>query len=155
MPEPSADNDYLSHHVQMLRSSLRALTGRDLVDGDPSPAEAARLVYRAPFAVLSHGTEADPLLNYANRCALDLFELDWETMVGMPSRLTAEAPEREERFRLLARVAAQGYIDDYSGVRVSRTGRRFVIEAATVWNLEDVSGQCGGQAAVFALWRPI
>ena len=67
----------------------------------------------------------------------------------MPSRLTAEAPDRIERARLLAEVAARGSIDDYSGVRISRTGQRFRIEQATVWNLTDETGQRCGQAATF------
>ena len=71
----------------------------------------------------------------------------------MPSRLTAEAPDREERARLLARVGTQGYIDDYAGVRVSRTGRRFRIARATVWNLLDDGGNHCGQAASFAHWQ--
>ena len=56
---------------------------------------------------------------------------------------------------LLARVAAHGYIDDYAGVRVSRTGRRFGIEGATVWNLIDGEGRHQGQAATCAVWRCI
>jgi hypothetical protein len=71
----------------------------------------------------------------------------------MPSRLTAEAPDRTERARLLAEVAARGFIDDYSGVRISRTGQRFRIERATVWNLSDDEGRRCGQAATFRTWR--
>ena len=125
MPAPAADNDYLAEHIDLLRHSLRALTGRDLVVGDLSPEQAARRIYRARFAVLYDDTAPDPILTYANRCALELFDLTWDQLVQMPSRLTAEALDREERARLLARVAAQGYIDDYAGVRVSRSGRRF------------------------------
>ena len=58
----------------------------------------------------------------------------------MPSRLTAEAPDRAERARLLAEVTARGFIDDYSGVRISHTGPRFQIQRATVWNLTDDQG---------------
>ncbi len=93
-----------------------------------------------------------PILTYGNRTALDLFELSWAELTRMPSRLTAEAPDRDERARLLARVSANGYIDDYAGVRVSRTGRRFRIEGATVWNLVDSEGRYLGQAAIFASW---
>jgi hypothetical protein len=50
---------------------------------------------------------------------------------------------------------AQGYIDDYAGVRVSRTGRRFLIEGATVWNLIETDGRLVGQAATFSRWRPV
>jgi hypothetical protein len=73
----------------------------------------------------------------------------------MPSRLTAEAPERDERARLLERTARDGYVDDYRGVRISTTGRRFVIERAIVWNLEDADGKPVGQAATFAVWKPL
>ena len=155
LPPPGPENHYLAEHIDLLRRSLRALTGRDLIAGDPSREEAAEQIYRASFAVLSHDTAPDPVLTYANRCALDLFELTWDQLVGMPSRLTAEAPDRDERARLLDRVTAQGYIDDYAGVRVSRSGRRFRIEAATVWNLTDGEAGCQGQAATFAVWRPL
>jgi hypothetical protein len=153
IPEPAADNRCLVEHLQLLRDSLRRWTGRDLVAGDASPAEAARQVFEAPFVVLSHSADPDPVLTYGNRTALALFELTWDELTRMPSRLTAEAPDREERARLLAQVGARGYIDDYSGVRVSRTGRRFRIERATVWNLVDHAGRHCGQAATFAEWR--
>jgi hypothetical protein len=67
--------------------------------------------------------------------------------------LTAEAPEREERARLMAEVTARGYIDNYAGIRIARTGRRFRIQAATVWNILDESGQPAGQAATFSQWN--
>jgi hypothetical protein len=153
LPEPSAGNSYLVDHVDLLRSSLRHWAGRDLIAADRSAAEAARLVYDAPVVVLSHTADADPILTYGNHAALDLFELSWDELIRMPSRLTAEAPDREERARLLARVVANGYVDDYSGVRVSRTGRRFRIERATVWNLLGPDGRHCGQAAAFSEWR--
>jgi hypothetical protein len=152
LPEPSPDNAYLADHVGLLCRSLSALTGRSLAPADLAPSAAAQWLYEAPFALLSHDSAADPILNYANRCALGLFELTWGQLVVMPSRLTAEAPDRDERARLLARVTAQGYIDDYAGVRVSRTGRRFRIQGATVWNLTDGQGRHLGQAATFAHW---
>lgn len=154
-PEPSAANRYLVEHVDLLRRSLRQLAGRDLVPPGLDPVEAARAVFEAPFVVLSHDATPDPVLSYGNRAALALFELSWVELTRMPSRLTAEAPDRDERARLLARVAAQDWIDDYSGVRISRTGRRFRIEQATVWNLVDADGRRRGQAATFASWRDL
>jgi hypothetical protein len=149
---PHADNGYLAEHIGLLRRSLRLWAGRDLIAEDLPTVEAARRIYLAPFVVLSHSPDVDPILTYGNRVALELFELSWAELTRMPSRLTAEAPDREERARLLAQVSAQGYIDDYAGVRVSRTGRRFRIEGATVWNLVDSEGRHRGQAATFATW---
>lgn len=142
--------------VALLLASHRALTGRPLlpiVPGETSGQTAQRL-YTAPFVVLAHDASTDPLFTYANLVAQQLFEMRWDEIVGLPSRLSAEAPAREERERLLERVAAHGFIDDYSGVRIAKSGRRFRILRATVWNLTDPAGRRVGQAATFADWTP-
>ena len=139
--------------TQLIARSLKHWTGRDLLPGDPAAPEFAAQVYAAPFVLVSHGTEADPVLNYGNQTALTLWEMTWHELTRTPSRLTAEAPNREERARLLAAVTADGFIDNYSGIRISRTGRRFRIAQATVWNLMDEQGQYRGQAAQFAQWE--
>jgi hypothetical protein len=54
---------------------------------------------------------------------------------------------------LLDTVTRQGYIDDYRGVRISRTGRRFLIDTATVWTVLDERGAPYGQAATFSAWK--
>lgn len=136
----------------MLRDSLLGLTGRDLAGPGQSQAEAARRIFHAPYAVLSHNTDPDPILTYANLTCLRLFGLDWDRLVSTPSRYTAAAADREERNRLLQRVGEYGYIDDYTGIRVSTDGRRFSIENATVWNLTDAAGAYRGQAATFNRW---
>jgi hypothetical protein len=119
---------------------------------EPDQAQARTLFY-APFVVLSHNTDAQPILNYANRSGLKLFELTWEELIELPSRHTAEPIHQDERARLLATVARQGFIDDYCGVRITKSGRCFAIEQATVWNLHDENGVPYGQAATFSNWR--
>jgi len=142
-------------HVQVLLHSFARLLGRDLVPRDASPVEQARRLFESPFVVVSHGTEADPVLNYANATALRLWEMDWATFVQTPSRLTAEPVHRDERARLLERTRRDGYVDDYSGIRISQSGRRFRIEQAIVWNLIDEAGNHRGQAATFDRWMPL
>ncbi len=87
--------------------------------------------------IVAHGSQADPVFFYGNQLALSCFELDFAAFTRLPSRYSAEPLLREERDALLARVHERGFIDDYAGVRVSATGRRFRIEQATVWNLFD------------------
>ncbi len=152
LPKPAPGNDFLSRHVELLCFSFRHWTGEALVPQDLPPAEAARWLYHAPFALLSHDTRADPVFNYANLCAQDLFEMDWATFTRLPSRLSAEAPVREKRQSLLETVARQGYIDDYRGIRISQSGRRFKIEGARIWNVIDQSGRLLGQAAKLDRW---
>jgi hypothetical protein len=79
--------------------------------------------------------------------------MSWEELTQTPSRFTAEAPNREERARLLKAVTERGFIDDYSGVRISKTGKRFRIDRATVWNLITEDGKPCGQAAMFDQWK--
>lgn len=153
MLKPCLANGYQVEHAERLRRSFRAVTGRDLIDPALSLDVAAEALFHAPFVVLSHDAAPDPLLTYGNQTALNLFALTWEALIQMPSRLTAQAPDRAERARLLAEVTAHGFIDDYSGVRISRTGQRFLIEQATVWMLIDAHGQRCGQAATFRDWR--
>ena len=140
-------------HTQILARSLKKLAGRELLAGNFAPAALAEKTFHAPFVLVSHGTEADPVLNYGNTAALALWEMPWEALTRTPSRLTAELPDREERARLLAAVAERGFIDDYSGIRISKSGRRFCITQATVWNLLDEHDRPCGQAAMFAHWK--
>ncbi len=79
--------------------------------------------------------------------------MSWQELIHTPSRLTAEAPGREERARLLKTVTRRGFIDDYAGVRISITGRHFRISQATVWNLLTEDGKPCGQAAMFGHWE--
>lgn len=150
---PGPANDWLAAHVALLLDSHLRLTGRELLPPNADPVQLAQSAFEAPFALLSHGLEADPLFNYANRTALGLFELDWPALIAMPSRASAEPLNQAARAQLMQRVLENGYIDDYNGVRIARSGRRFVIEQATVWNVIDAAGQLHGQAASFATWR--
>jgi hypothetical protein len=153
LAEPAPANHYQSEHVQWMLRGHERLTGRPLLTVT-DPEEAARALFEAPFFVASHVCGEDPILNYGNRVALGLFEMTWDEFTRTPSRFTAEAPERSERDHLLATVAAQGYIDDYSGIRIAKSGRRFRIEQATVWNLlDEVTGEATGQAATFSSWE--
>lgn len=113
----------------------------------------AEALFTAPFVLVSHGTEADPILNYGNQSALQLWEMDWHQLTQTPSRLTAEPIEREERARLLEQAQTQGYISDYQGIRISRTGRRFHISNVIVWDVLNEQNDRCGQAATFDRWE--
>ena len=153
-PIPSEDNHYLSQHVALLRHSFHHWTGRALVATRMNDEDAARYLFHAPFAVVSHDTAKDPMFNYANQTALSLFAMDWESFTLLPSRMSAEPMEQAERQRLLDEVASQGFFDHYSGIRIGRHGRRFQIENAVIWNLLEAStGAFKGQAALIKDWK--
>jgi hypothetical protein len=153
LPVPHADNGYCVDHVNRLRHSFCNRLGKDLVDPSLDPVDAAEVIYRAPYVVVSHGIGPDPIFNYGNQAALDLFEMSWWAFTCLPSRQSAEPPNQLERAEVLARVTRQGYIEHYSGVRIAKTGRRFRIKDVTVWNLVDEQGADYGQAAVYSTWE--
>jgi hypothetical protein len=153
-PAPWADPRCVSH-AALLLDSFAHLLGRELIPREGSLAEQAERLFYAPRVVVSHGTEADPVLNYGNAKALELWEMDAATLTRTPSRLTAEPMHRDERARLLERTRRDGYVDDYAGIRISRSGKRFRIEQAIVWNLIDAAGVHRGQAATFNAWTPL
>jgi hypothetical protein len=146
---------FIDRHASRLVRSHRLLTGRDLLPPEIPDEELGAHLFGAPFVVVSHAVAADPVFNYGNQAALELFEMTWEEFTVLPSRLSAEPMHRDERARLLEMVARQGYIDDYRGIRISKTGRRFFIERATVWNVLEESGAVIGQAATFGQWTPV
>jgi PAS domain-containing protein len=139
----------------LLLASHRRLTGRELLPRQPTPAATAAALYEAPFVVLAHDDAADPCFIYANLAAQRRFDLALAEIIGLPSRHSAEPLARAERQRLLERVAALGFIDDYRGVRIDRRGRRFEIQQATVWNLIAADGRIVGQAAAFSAWTEL
>ena len=141
--------------TQILLDSFNRLLGYQLISRQGDLATQAEKLFKADFVVVSHGIEEDPILNYGNQTALDLWVMDWNSFTRTPSRLTAEPVNRAERAAMLEQAKNKGYIDRYSGVRIASTGQKFYIEKAIIWNLVDSSGNKRGQAATFSDWQII
>ena len=111
------------HWTQHLLDSYRRWLGRELIERSGEPERHARALFESPLVVVSHGMEADPVLNYGNQTALSLWEMSWDELIQTPSRLTAEPVDQAEREGMLEQARVRGYVDTYRGVRISRTGR--------------------------------
>lgn len=140
---------------QRLLDSYRHWTGHELIERTGDAKQQACALFDSSVVVVSHGVEPDPILNYGNQTALDLWELSWEQFITTPSRLTAEPDDRAERSRMLDQARVNGYFDGYRGVRISSTGRRFLVERALIWNVIDPAGSSLGQAATFSQWSRV
>jgi hypothetical protein len=57
-------------HSQRLMYSFQYWTGKSLLHISGTPKEIAQGLFEAPFVLVSHGIEADPIFNYGNRKAL-------------------------------------------------------------------------------------
>jgi len=146
--------DNIDQPTRLILANHRRLLGRDLAGVAEGP-EAAAQLFAASCVVLSAlgPLGSDHAFNYANRTALELFEYSWNELMGKPSSASAEPVHRDERRKLLDEVGRRGFIEDYSGIRISKNGRRFRIKKATVFNLSDDAGLYLGQAATFAGWE--
>ena len=136
----------------LLTGSHARLVGTPLV---PPDKDATWLYRDAPFVVLAHGPEPDPHFIFANKAAQDCFGYSWEEFMSLPSRLSAEVQDQEQRQKLLDQVHRDGFIAGYRGVRIAKSGQRFIIEHGVVWELIDDQGTRHGQAATFSSWRDI
>lgn len=152
-PQPAPSNNYLCDHVSRLTQSYQRLVGQPLQPLQVSRADDASALWRAPYVIASHGTEKDPIFNYANQAALSLWDMTWDEFTALPSRLSAEPMEQSQRSALLQAVATHGYIKNYSGIRITKTNKRFLITDATVWNVFDEHNVYCGQAVYFSKWK--
>jgi MEKHLA domain len=151
---PAADLSTDPTFFDLVSGSYARIVGETLVPEILTRTEAARWLYeQAPFCLLAHNTEKDPRFIYGNKAVQRCFEYDWQELTNLPSRLSAELPNREERKQLLEMVERQGFISDYQGIRIAKSGRRFRIENTTVWELRDAVGVRYGQAAMFRHWK--
>ncbi|HSI23983.1 MAG TPA: MEKHLA domain-containing protein [Methylotenera sp.] len=147
--------EFLLQHTQLLMQSYRHWTGKALIAASD---DVVQSLLTAPFAVASHDTQADPVFNYANHQVLALFKMSADEMLRLPSRYSAEPILREVRAEFLEQVANNGFVDNYSGIRIAKDGSRFLIEQATVWNLIDVhqaqpKQAVLGQAVLIKKWH--
>lgn len=108
-------------------------------------------LYTADFVSASHCFYDDNLTRFvfANLKAQELWQMTWDEFLGLESKYSANPNERSERDDLLARVKQEGIINNYSGIRVSKTGQEFMVKDATVWNVNDNEGKLIGQAVKF------
>ena len=148
----SADLKSDASFFVLLTESYGRLVGASLV---PPGSDATWLYREAPFVVLAHGPDPDPRFIYANKTAQNCFGYAWEEFLALPSRLSAETQDQAERQRILDRVRRDGFMSGYRGVRIAKSGRRFIIADGVVWEMIDKQGTRHGQAATFSSWRDI
>jgi hypothetical protein len=146
-------NPEIVQWCQYLLDSYAHWMKHELIERTGTPLQQAERLFNSAFVVASHGAEDDPVLNYGNRVALDLWAMNWQQFTQTPSRLTAEPGKREERTHMLEQVRKQGYIADYSGIRISSTGQRFLADPILIWNIREPDGTVIGQGATFSAWK--
>ena len=133
-------------HLEIIKNSYTLLTRREL----PLSLDASliRAFDKCPFPIASHDNSSEPLFNYANHAALNLFKRTLNEMMGLPSKASALPVDQDERSKILEQVTQYGFIEHYQGKRVASDQSIFYIQDATVWNLLDQEKKYYGQAVI-------
>jgi hypothetical protein len=142
-----------AQHVILLVESYERMCGKKFPIKSGNRGLAYTVHHHSDYILVSHGTETDPVFNYANRAAQDLWQMDWKTFTQLPSRLSAKPAHVKGRAELLKAAMDKGYIEDYEGLRVDAQGREFYIKQVVLWNVIDEKGLYHGQAALFNTWE--
>lgn len=119
---------------------------------EDSPEAIAQALFEAPFVLVSQDAEPDPISNYANRMALEQFDLDWEVLTQMPSRYSTQPIGREERKQLSLAVRRKGFLPHFHMDLSMRSGQDFLIEDCTLWYVLDEQQKPCGQATIYSQW---
>ncbi|KRA82940.1 MEKHLA domain-containing protein [Altererythrobacter sp. Root672] len=156
---PVEDNERIAMQVSagsrlpLIAESFARIAGKPLVD--PASGGIEEAMWLAPRVIMAQGIDAVPRIFYANRLALDLYEMTASAFIGMPSHLCAEPIRRAELLRMFARLDKDDWIEGFNGVRVASSGRRFKVDTALTWNVIDEHGTRVAQAASYAEWEYI
>lgn len=141
--------------AQQLMDSFQHYLSKDLIEPCGNKEQQAKSIYFSSRIVIAHDNKEEPRFIFANRAATDLWEVEHHSFIGMPSKQSAEQEHRKDRARMLNQAKEKGYILNYSGIRVSKQGKRFFIENAIIWNVLDNKKNIIGQAATFEDWKYI
>jgi hypothetical protein len=151
---PARENDYQAVFVARVADAFARVTGKSLIaEAGLDPAALGKSAWLGDFALLTHRGDERATLNYGNRFVLQLWEMDWPSFVATPSGDTAPRNAAAARDLLMEQVAKDNFVTGYAGERISRSGRRFLIQGVTVWRLLDEKGQSFGMAAFFRHFR--
>lgn len=144
---------FVIQHAKLIAFSYKYWTGKDLFPGKPEDYRLSEALYLAPYIVVSHGIEKDPIFNYANLSAQKLWKIEWDAFTKMPSRLSAEPVEENKRNQLLEEGKKKGVTFLKQVIRIDNTGRKFYIEEVVLFNLIDKNKNYLGQGAVYEKWK--
>jgi hypothetical protein len=148
--------DFYEPFIRKVIASCRRVAGLDLIQQENLQRDClGKSVFYGKFALLTHRGGADAILNYGNDYVLKLWDTTWAEFITMPSKLTAPEEGRETREEFMETVRHNGFATGYDGIRISRTGRRFVIKDVTVWQLVDGDGLNFGVGAYFSNYERI
>lgn len=134
--------------LQLSSDSLQQLTGTSLLDRLPGVTTFTDMHRCERYAVLSHGTQEDPIYCYLNAGAMSTFQFPVSNVYQMPSRYSAPSGKHRQARQAALHSASSAKPPDAqcfpSIIRQDVNGRQFALQHVwywTVYNNSTVVGQ--------------
>jgi MEKHLA domain len=135
--------------IQLSSDSLKKFTGKSLFDYMDGVTQPSQVHDNKRYAVLSHGTQEDPIYCYFNKAALEQFQWTEETIYSLPSRYSApDGAHRSARQADIEQAIQQDVTELASVIRQTRHGELFEMIKVLLWNVYD-GDQRVGQTALY------
>ncbi|GKY95586.1 hypothetical protein MPSEU_000519900 [Mayamaea pseudoterrestris] len=145
--------DEPSEWIRCVSNSLQKFYGKSLYE-EMSVAGPENVHSNEQYVVVSHGTQVDPIYNYANKAGLICFGYTEEEFVQSPSRKSApEGVLSEDRNLLVQHVLNHGWTIIPQSIRQNKDGERFLVQRILFFNVYDDDGNRTGQAATFDRYK--
>jgi len=136
--------------IRLSSESLKKLTGKNLFDRMEDVETYAHVHENERYAVLSHGTQDDPIYKYFNKGAFLTFRWPEDEVYKLPSRYSApDGAVRSDRAVMMQTVVDQDVREIPVAIRNTKFGEQFQLKDAILWNVYDDSGRRVGQTALF------
>ena len=102
------------------------------------------------YAVLSHGTQDDPIFCYSNVATREAFQYTEDEFYQLPSRYSAPGGgERQDRQKVMDDADNSNLWTNFSGIRQRSDKSLFEFSNVILWNVYNPEGVRVGQSAVF------
>jgi hypothetical protein len=140
--------------IRCVSNSLQRFYGKSLYEeiSLAVPAVTADVHSNERHVVISHGTQEDPIYNYANKAGLQFSGYSEDEFVQLPSRYSApDGSLRADRSVIVQHVIQHGWAIIPEAIRQNKAGQCFLVQRILFFNVYDDNGNRIGQAATFDL----
>jgi hypothetical protein len=137
--------------------SHKKYLARPLLEPEPSEEQRAAAIWEAPFVLMVHDDSEACLLEYGNRAAMALFEMEYLDFFGTSSFALVHPDAEVQQEWIWSLRDAEERFEKYVVVPrlrlMAASGRALVARDALVFRVDSLEDEPIGQAVVFSKWQ--
>ncbi len=137
--------------------SHKKYLAKPVLEPEPSEEQRAAAFWEVPFVLMVHDDSEQCLLEYGNKAALALFEMEYLDFFGTSSFAIVAPDETVQQDWIWAMRDVEERFEKYTVVpklrMMSSTGRPFVAKDVLVFRVDSLEDEPIGQAVMFSKWQ--